>query len=54
MATLRKRLVKIVAEIVRLGLSIWFQKAEVTVPQQLSREILTAIAALRPLPPARC
>jgi hypothetical protein len=31
-----------------------FQMAEVMVPRGLFREILAAIAALRPPPPARC
>jgi hypothetical protein len=54
MTTLRERLVKIGAKIVRHGRSISFQMAEVMVPRQLFEKILTAIAALRPLPPARC
>ena len=37
-----------------LGISITFQMAEVMVPRDLFRQILTAIAALRPLPPAQC
>jgi hypothetical protein len=53
--TLRDRLVKIGARIVRHGRSIAFQMAEVMVPRGLFRQILAAIAALRPLPPpARC
>jgi hypothetical protein len=31
-----------------------FQMAEVMVPRNLFQQILTAIAALRPLPPVRC
>jgi len=54
MTTLRDRLVKIGAKIVRHGRSITFQMAEVVVPRVLFQEILGAIAALRPLPPARC
>lgn len=54
MTTLRERLVKIGAKIVRDGRSITFQMAEVMVPRDLFQQILTAIAALRPLPPARC
>ena len=42
------------AKIVRHGRSITFQMAEVMVPRALFQEILGAIAALRPLPPARC
>jgi len=54
MTTLRNRLVKIGAKIVRHGRSITFQKAEVMVPRQLLQKILAAIAARRPLPLARC
>jgi len=54
MTTLRERLVKIGAKIVRHGRSVIFQMAEVMVPRYLFQEILTAIAALRLLPPARC
>jgi hypothetical protein len=55
LTTLRDRLVKIGARIVRHGRSIASQMAEVMVPRGLFRQILAAIAALRPLPPpARC
>jgi Transposase DDE domain group 1 len=54
MSTLRERLVKIGAKIVRHGRSITFQMAEVMVPRTLFQQILDAIAALRPLPPVRC
>jgi hypothetical protein len=55
LTTLRDRLVKIGARIVRHGRSIAFQMAEVMVPRALVGQILSAIAALRPLPPpARC
>ena len=54
MTTLRDRLVKIGATIVRHSRSITFQMAEVIVPRGLFEKILSAIAALRPLPPARC
>ena len=54
LSTLRDRLVKIRAKIVRHGRSIMFQMAEVMVPRALFQKILAAIAALRPLPPARC
>ena len=54
LTTLRERLVKIGARIVRHGRSIVFQMAEVMVPRGLFQSIVTAIAALRPLPPARC
>jgi hypothetical protein len=46
--------VKIGAKIVRHGRSITFQMADVMVPCALFQKILAAIAALRPLPPARC
>ena len=53
--TLRDRVVKIGARIVRHGRSIAFQMAEVAVPRSLFRDILAAIAALRPPPPpVRC
>ena len=54
LTTLRNRLVTIGARIVRHGRSVIFQMAEVTLPRALFRTILGAIAALRPLPPARC
>ena len=54
MITLRQRLVKIGARIVRHGRSITVQMAEVMVPRSLFQQILAAIAALRPSPPARC
>jgi Transposase DDE domain group 1 len=54
LTTLRDRLVKIGAKIVRHGRSITFQMAEVAVPRALFQDILAAIAALRPLPPVRC
>jgi hypothetical protein len=52
--TLRERLVKIGARIVRHGRLVIFQMAEVMVPRVLFQKILDAVAALRPLPPARC
>src|SRR5579863_6300319 len=54
MTTLRDRLVKIGAKIVRHGRSIAFQMAEVAVPRALFQEILNAIPELRPSSPARC
>ena len=54
MTTLRDRLVKIGAKIVRHSRSITFQMAEVMVPRGLFEKILSAIAALRLLPLARC
>jgi hypothetical protein len=54
MTTLRDRLVKIGAKIVRHGRSITFQMAEVMVSRDLFQQILDSIAALRTLPPTRC
>ena len=54
LSTLRDRLAKIGAKIVRHGRSIIFQMAEVMVSRELFRKIRAAIAALRPQPPARC
>ena len=54
MTTLRDRLVKIGAKIVRHGRSITFQMAEVMVPRALFQHILAAIAELRPKPAIRC
>ena len=54
MTTLRDRLVKIGAKIIRHGRSITFQMAEVMVPRSLFQQMLAAIAALRPVPPVRC
>ena len=54
LATLRDRLVKTGARIVRHGRSITFQMAEIAVPSALFRDVLGAIAMLRPSPPARC
>ena len=54
LSTLHDRLVKIGAKIVRHGRSITFRMAEVMVPGALFQKILTAIAGLRPMPPARC
>ncbi len=55
LTTLRDRLVKIGAKIVRHGRSVAFQMAEVMVPRALFQQILDAISALRRMPPpARC
>jgi hypothetical protein len=54
LTTLRDRLVKLGAKNVWHGCAIAFQMAEVMVPRALFRQILDAIAALRPSPPARC
>ena len=54
MTTLRQRLAKIGARIVRHGRSITNQIAEVMVSRSLFRQILAAIATLRPTQAARC
>jgi hypothetical protein len=54
LTTLRKRLVKIGAKIVRHGRTVIFQMAEVAVPRGLLRPIWSAISMPRPSPPARC
>jgi hypothetical protein len=54
LVALRDRMVKIGAKIVPHGRTITFQMGEVMVPRGLFRQILNAIAAVRPLPPARC
>ena len=54
MTTLRDRLIKIGAKIVRHGRSITFQMTEVIVSRGLFQQVLDAIAALRPLPAVRC
>jgi hypothetical protein len=54
MTTLRERLVKIGARIVRHGRSMTFQMAEVLVPRGLFRHILEMIDGLRPKPAVRC
>ena len=53
LTTLRDRLVKIGAKIVRHGRSVTFQVAEVMTSRGLFRQTLDVIAALRPLPLAR-
>ena len=54
LTTLRERLVKIGAKIVRHGRAITFQLAEVMVSRGLFQNILGAIGALRPTLTARC
>ena len=53
MTTLRGQLVEIGAKIARHGRAITFQMAGFMVSRALFQQILNAIAALRPLPPAR-
>ena len=48
LTTLREKLVKIGAKVVRHGRYVAFQMAEVAVPKMLSAEILRLIAQLRP------
>ena len=52
--TLRDKLIKIGAKVVRHGRYVTFQVAEVAVPRNLFREILRLIDDLRPRTPARC
>ena len=54
LTTLREKLVKIGAKIVRHGRSVTFQMAEVMVPRELFQQVLAAIGTLRPSPPVRC
>jgi hypothetical protein len=51
--TLREKLVKIGARIVRHGRYVVFQLAEVSVPRALFAEILRRIDDLRPSSPSR-
>jgi Transposase DDE domain group 1 len=51
LTTLREKLVKIGARIVRHGRYVVFQLAEVAVPRPLFADILRRIADLRPRPP---
>ncbi len=48
MTTLREKLIKIGAKIVRHGRYVTFQLAEVAVPKDLLRKILLLIDELRP------
>ncbi len=48
--TLREKLIKIGAKVVRHGRYVTFQLAEVTVPRLLFAEILRRIDGLRPKP----
>ncbi len=50
LTTLREKLIKIGAKIVRHGRYVAFQMAEVAVPRTLFVEILRLIAELRPPP----
>ncbi len=50
LTTLREELVKIGAKVVRHGRYVTFQLAEVAVPRELFRKILSLIDDLRPRP----
>ena len=50
LTTLREKLVKIGAKVVRHGRYVAFQMAEVAVPRMLFAQILRLIAQLRPPP----
>jgi hypothetical protein len=52
LTSLREKLVKIGAKVVRHGRYVIFQMAEVAVPRELFQEILRLIAELRPQPPS--
>ena len=51
LTSLREKLVKIGAKVVRHGRYVIFQMAEAAVPRGLFHEILRLIAELRPQPP---
>ena len=50
LTTLREKLIKIGAKVVRHGRYVTFQMAEVAIPQWLFAEILRLIDGLRPKP----
>jgi hypothetical protein len=50
LTTLREKLVKIGAKVVRHGRYLTFQLAEVAIPRDLFAEILRQIDGLRPAP----
>jgi hypothetical protein len=50
LTTLREKLIKIGAKVVRHGRYVTFQMAEVAVPRDLFRKILRLIDGLRPRP----
>ncbi len=54
LTTLREKLVKIGAKVIRHGSYVMFQMVEVAVPHDPFREILRLIDDLRPRPPAQC
>ena len=50
LTSLKEKLIKIGAKVVRHGRYVIFQMAEVAVPKELFQEILRLIAGLRPRP----
>ncbi len=50
LTTLREKLIKIGAKVVRHGRYVTFQLAEMAIPRRLFAEILRLIAGLRPRP----
>ena len=54
LTTLREKLVKIGAKVVKHSSYVMFQLAEVTIPRRLFAEILRLIDELRARPPVRC
>ncbi len=50
MTTIREKLVKIGAKVVRHGRYVTFQLAEIAIPRRLFAEILQLIDSLRPKP----
>jgi hypothetical protein len=51
LTSLKQKLIKIGARVVRHGRYVAFQMGEVAVPQQMFQEILWLVAELRPQPP---
>jgi hypothetical protein len=51
LTSLKEKLIKIGAKVVRHGRYVIFQMAEVAIPRQMFQEILRLIAELRPQPP---
>ena len=51
LTSLKEKLIKIGAKVVRHGRYVAFQMAEVAIPRQMFQEILRLIAEVRPQPP---
>jgi regulation of enolase protein 1 (concanavalin A-like superfamily) len=51
LTSLKEKLIKIGAKVVRHGRYVIIQMAEVAIPRQMFQEILRLIAELRPQPP---